>query len=60
MRSAASGGPDGTRHVAAATQVNLGEQPAGGFPGAVQCWVTIDMLAGMRFAGVLADLEPLL
>jgi hypothetical protein len=57
LRSAAAGGPDGSRHVAAAALVNLGEQPAG-FPGAIQHWVTIDTLAGMRSLDALADLAP--
>lgn len=59
LRSAVSEGPDGSRHVAAAALVNLGEQPAG-FPGAMQHWVTIDTLAGMRSLDALADLAPLL
>jgi hypothetical protein len=57
LRSAAADGPDGSRHVAAAVLVNLGEKPAG-FSGAVQQWVTIDTLAGMRSVDALEDLAP--
>jgi hypothetical protein len=57
LRSAAADGADGSRQVAAAALVNLGEEPAG-FPGAVQQWVTIDTLAGMCSLDALADLAP--
>jgi len=57
LRSAVSEGPDGSRQVAAAALVNLGERPAG-FPGVIQHWVTIDTLAGMRSVDALADLAP--
>lgn len=55
--SAAADGPDGSRHVAAAALVNLGEKPAS-FSGAVQQWLTIDTLAAMRSVDALADLAP--
>lgn len=55
--SAVCEGPDGSRHVAAAALVNLGERPAD-FPGVIQHWVTIDTLAGMRSLDSLADLAP--
>lgn len=57
LRSATVDGPDGTRHVAAAALLNLGDEPVG-FAGAIQHWVTIDTLAGMRSIDALEDLAP--
>jgi Plasmid pRiA4b ORF-3-like protein len=57
LRAAAADGTDGSRQVAAAALVNLGEQPPG-LAGVMQHWVTIDTLAGMRSVDALADLAP--
>lgn len=57
LRAAVSDGPDGSRHVAAAALVNLGEEPAG-LSGTIKHWLTIDMLSGMGSSDALADLAP--